>query len=54
MAQLERDLRFSNELPVIHMWQTLEPRIEIVRRELALAPGEVYDSVRAEASKKRL
>jgi selenocysteine lyase/cysteine desulfurase len=35
MAQLERDLRFSNELPVIHMWQTLEPRIEIVRREMA-------------------
>ncbi|MFO0095880.1 MAG: hypothetical protein ACK54K_16435, partial [Gemmatimonadaceae bacterium] len=35
MAQLERDLRFSNELPVIHMWQTLEPRIEVVRRELA-------------------
>ena len=35
MAQLERDLRFSNELPVIHMWQMLEPRIEIVRRELA-------------------
>ncbi|WP_439642874.1 aminotransferase class V-fold PLP-dependent enzyme [Gemmatimonas sp.] len=35
MAQLERDLRFSNELPVIQMWQTLEPRIEIVRRELA-------------------
>ncbi len=35
MAQMERDLRFSNELPVIHMWQTLEPRIEVVRRELA-------------------
>lgn len=35
MAQLERDLRFSNELPVIHMWQTLEPRIEVVRREMA-------------------
>ncbi|MBL0938259.1 MAG: aminotransferase class V-fold PLP-dependent enzyme [Gemmatimonadaceae bacterium] len=35
MAKLERDLRFSNELPVIHMWQTLEPRIEVVRRELA-------------------
>lgn len=35
MEQLERDLRFSNELPVIHMWQTLEPRIEVVRRELA-------------------
>ncbi len=39
MAQLERDLRFSNELPVIQMWQTLEPRIEIVRRELALEFG---------------
>jgi selenocysteine lyase/cysteine desulfurase len=30
-----RDLRFSNELPVIHMWQVLEPRIESVRRDLA-------------------
>ena len=39
MAQLERDLRFSNELPVIQMWQTLEPRIEIVRRELAMEFG---------------
>ncbi|WP_411278955.1 aminotransferase class V-fold PLP-dependent enzyme [Gemmatimonas sp.] len=39
MAQLERDLRFSNTLPVIQMWQTLEPRIEIVRRELALEFG---------------
>lgn len=39
MAQLERDLRFSNELPVIQMWQTLEPRIEIVRRELAIEFG---------------
>ncbi|MDQ8166156.1 MAG: aminotransferase class V-fold PLP-dependent enzyme [Gemmatimonadota bacterium] len=39
MAQLERDLRFSNELPVIQMWQTLEPRIEVVRRELALEFG---------------
>ncbi|WP_310569455.1 aminotransferase class V-fold PLP-dependent enzyme [Gemmatimonas sp.] len=39
MAQLERDLRFSNELPVIQMWQTLEPRVEIVRRELALEFG---------------
>ncbi len=35
MEQMERDLRFSNELPVIQMWQTLEPRIETVRRELA-------------------
>ncbi len=35
MAQLERDLRYSNELPVIHMWRDLEPRIETVRRELA-------------------
>lgn len=35
MAQMIRDLHFSNELPVIQMWQTLEPRIEVVRRELA-------------------
>lgn len=35
MAQFERDLRFSNELPVINMWRTLEPGIESVRRELA-------------------
>jgi selenocysteine lyase/cysteine desulfurase len=35
LDQLIRDLRFSNELPVIHMWQTLEPRIESVRRDLA-------------------
>ena len=30
-----RDLRFSNEIPVHHMWGILEPRIESVRRELA-------------------
>jgi KDO2-lipid IV(A) lauroyltransferase len=30
-----RDLRFSNELPVEHMWRILEPRIESVRRDLA-------------------
>jgi selenocysteine lyase/cysteine desulfurase len=30
-----RDLRFSNEIPVEHMWGVLEPRIESVRRELA-------------------
>lgn len=35
LEQMIRDLRFSNELPVIHMWQTLEPRVESVRRELA-------------------
>ncbi len=35
LERMIRDLRFSNELPVIHMWQTLEPRIESVRRELA-------------------
>ena len=35
MEQMIRDLRFSNELPVDHMWQVLEPRIESVRRELA-------------------
>jgi selenocysteine lyase/cysteine desulfurase len=30
-----RDLKFSNEMPVHHMWAILEPRIESVRRELA-------------------
>ncbi|MDX2184065.1 MAG: aminotransferase class V-fold PLP-dependent enzyme [Gemmatimonadaceae bacterium] len=30
-----RDLRFSNEMPVEHMWGILEPRIETVRRDLA-------------------
>ena len=35
MEQMIRDLRFSNELPVDHMWRVLEPRIESVRRDLA-------------------
>ena len=35
LEQMIRDLRFSNELPVEHMWGVLEPRIESVRRELA-------------------
>jgi isopenicillin-N epimerase len=39
MEQMFRDLRYSNELPVIHMWRDLEPRIEVVRRELALEFG---------------
>jgi selenocysteine lyase/cysteine desulfurase len=39
LAQMERDLRYSNELPVIHMWRDLEPRIEVVRRELAAEFG---------------
>ncbi|MEO6447072.1 MAG: aminotransferase class V-fold PLP-dependent enzyme [Gemmatimonadaceae bacterium] len=30
-----RDLRFSNQIPVDHMWGVLEPRIESVRRDLA-------------------
>jgi isopenicillin-N epimerase len=30
-----RDLRFSNELPVQHMWQVLEPRVETARELLA-------------------
>jgi selenocysteine lyase/cysteine desulfurase len=30
-----QDLKFSNEIPVYHMWTILEPRIESVRRELA-------------------
>ena len=35
LEALIRDLRFSNSIPVIDMWQTLEPRVENVRRELA-------------------
>jgi selenocysteine lyase/cysteine desulfurase len=34
-----RDLRFSNEMPVHHMWNILEPRIESVRRDLATEFG---------------
>jgi isopenicillin-N epimerase len=35
LAAMIRDIEFSNELPVHHMWNVLEPRIESVRRELA-------------------
>ena len=35
LEQMIRDLRFSNELPVEHMWGVIEPRIESVRTELA-------------------
>jgi len=34
-----RDLRFSNEIPVHHMWNVLEPRIESARRGLAAEFG---------------
>ena len=39
LEQMIRDLRFSNEAPVEHMWRVLEPRIESVRRELAVEFG---------------
>ncbi len=39
LEQMIRDLKYSNELPVIQMWRDLEPRIEIVRRELATEFG---------------
>ena len=39
MEAMIRDLRFSNEIPVYHMWTVLEPRIESVRRELAVEFG---------------
>src|SRR5262249_15869001 len=35
LDQMIRDLRFTNESPVQHMWRVLEPRIETVRRDLA-------------------
>ncbi len=39
LDQMIRDLRFSNEIPVYHMWTVLEPRIESCRRELAAEFG---------------
>lgn len=41
-AVLERmlnDTRFANAAPVEHLWRVLEPRIETVRRELAIEFG---------------
>jgi len=35
LEQMVRDLRFTNESPVQHMWRVLEPRVESVRRDLA-------------------
>lgn len=35
MELMIRDLRFSNQIPVEHMWGVLEPRVESVRRDLA-------------------
>jgi len=39
LEQMIRDIRFSNELPVDHMWRVLEPRVESVRRDLATEFG---------------
>ncbi|MBC7789156.1 MAG: hypothetical protein H7Z74_04340, partial [Anaerolineae bacterium] len=39
LEQMIRDLKFSNEAPVEHMWRVLEPRIESVRRDLAAEFG---------------
>jgi selenocysteine lyase/cysteine desulfurase len=39
LEQMIRDLRFSNALPTEHMWRVLEPRLETVRRELAIEFG---------------
>jgi selenocysteine lyase/cysteine desulfurase len=39
LEQMIRDLRFSNLSPAYHMWKVLEPRIESVRRDLALEFG---------------
>lgn len=36
---MRRDLEFSNEAPVYNMWRILEPKIESVRRRLALDFG---------------
>src|SRR5262249_31046465 len=39
MDAMIRDLKFSNEIPVYHMWTVLEPRIESCRRDLAAEFG---------------
>ncbi len=39
LEQMIRDLKFSNEAPVEHMWRVLEPRVESVRRDLAAEFG---------------
>jgi selenocysteine lyase/cysteine desulfurase len=39
IEQMIRDIRFSNEIPVDHMWRQLQPRMESVRRELATEFG---------------
>ncbi len=39
IEQMIRDIRYSNEIPVDHMWRHLQPRIESVRRELAAEFG---------------
>ena len=45
LEQMIRDLKFTNESPVQHMWRVLQPRVEVVRRELArefgCAPEEI-------------
>ncbi|MHC5540445.1 aminotransferase class V-fold PLP-dependent enzyme [Singulisphaera rosea] len=35
LDQMIRDLKFTNESPVQHMWRVLEPRVESVRHDLA-------------------
>lgn len=35
LESMFRDLKWSNQMPVWTMWQDLEPRIELVRRDLA-------------------
>ncbi len=39
LEQMVRDLRFVNELPAVHNWQILEPRMESTRRDVAAEFG---------------
>lgn len=39
LEQMIRDLRFVNEIPVIHNWSVLEPRMESTRRDVAAEFG---------------
>ena len=39
IEQMVRDIHYSNEIPVDHMWRHLQLRMESVRRELATEFG---------------
>src|SRR4051812_23105369 len=56
LEQMIRDLRFSNELPVDHMWRGLDPRLQVGAPDLPPGirggpPGEAHTRTAARAPK---